>query len=63
MLPHAGRTRPARTWCGARRYTEQIMMGWSSGGAMASAFLDYAHRTGFTTANNTRYSIKGMDLD
>ena len=25
-------------------YTEQIMMGWSSGGAMASAFLDYAHQ-------------------
>jgi hypothetical protein len=26
-----------------------ILMGWSSGGAMASAFLNYAHHTGFTT--------------
>ena len=41
-------------------YAEQnlILMGWSSGGSMASAFLSFAHQTGFTTARNTSYSIK-----
>lgn len=43
-------------------YTEQILVGWSSGGAMASAFLNYAHQTGFSTANKTKYSIKGLVL-
>ena len=43
-------------------YTEQILVGWSSGGAMASAFLNYAHETGFVTANNTSYNIKGLVL-
>jgi hypothetical protein len=38
-------------------------MGWSSGGAMASAFLNYAHQTGFTTTTNkTRYTIQGLVL-
>lgn len=46
----------------ARRYSEQVLMGWSSGGAMASAFLDHAHRANFITPNKTRYSVKGLVL-
>ena len=34
----------------------------SSGGAMASAFLNFAHQTGFKTARNTSYEIKGLVL-
>lgn len=37
-------------------------MGWSSGGAMASAFLNYAHQKAFTTANYIRYNISGLVL-
>ena len=29
---------------------------------MASAFLDYAHQTNFTTAKNTDYRINGLVL-
>ena len=43
-------------------YTEQILMGWSSGGVMASAFLDHAHSAGFVTAHGTSYAIKGLAL-
>ena len=35
---------------------------WSSGGAMASAFLNFAHQSGFTTAAGTSYSTKGLAL-
>eukprot|EP01043_Picozoa_sp_COSAG02_P050567 COSAG02_NODE_5211_length_4538_cov_2.567695_3_plen_289_part_00 len=42
-------------------YTENLLlMGWSSGGAMASAFLDYAHEAKFVTPKKTRYSIRGV---
>ena len=41
-------------------YTEQVLMGWSSGGTMASAFLDHAFKTNSVTAHNTSYSVKGM---
>ena len=43
-------------------YTENLLlMGWSSGGAMASAFLDYAHQVDFITPQaKTRYSIRGL---
>lgn len=37
-------------------------MGWSSGGTMASAFLDHAHKTQFTTASATRYNISGLAI-
>ena len=37
-------------------------MGWSSGGAMASAFLDHAHRTDFITPQKTRFNISGVVL-
>jgi hypothetical protein len=40
----------------------QILVGWSSGGAMASAFLDHAHEAGFATAHGTSYDIKGLVL-
>ena len=44
-------------------YTEQIVMGWSSGGAMASAFLDHAHAAGFVTAvGRTKYIMRGLAL-
>ena len=44
-------------------YTEQILMGWSSGASMASAFLSLAHQRGFVTAHNrTSYTIKGLVL-
>ena len=45
--------------------TEPILMGWSSGGAMASAFLGYANEHGFVTAggrNGTRYTVRGLVL-
>ena len=37
-------------------------MGWSSGGSMASAFLDYANKHNFATANGTNYVIQGLVL-
>jgi hypothetical protein len=37
-------------------------MGWSSGGSMASAFLNFAHQSGFITAGNTNYGIDGLVL-
>jgi PKHD-type hydroxylase len=43
-------------------YTEQILMGWSSGGAMASAFVDHAHNSNFTTAHKARYNVQGLVL-
>ena len=43
-------------------YAEQVLMGWSSGGAMASAFLDHAHRTDFVTAAKTQYNVTGVAL-
>lgn len=45
--------------------TEPILMGWSSGGAMASAFLGYANEHGFVTAggrSGTRYTVRGLVL-
>ena len=44
-------------------YKEQVLMGWSSGGVMASAFLDHAAKNGFaTTGQKTRtaYNVKGV---
>jgi hypothetical protein len=46
----------------AMGYTEQLLIGWSSGGAMASAFLNIAHNTGFKTVQGTHYVIKGLVL-
>ena len=43
-------------------YTKFIVMGWSSGGAMASGFLDYAHKQAFVTRNGTRYTVPGLVL-
>eukprot|EP01052_Picozoa_sp_SAG31_P016862 SAG31_NODE_1133_length_9745_cov_5.676343_2_plen_425_part_00 len=45
-------------------YSQQrlVLMGWSSGGAMASAFLDHANKKKFTTPRSTRYSISGMAI-
>lgn len=39
-------------------------MGWSSGGTMASAFLDHAHRRQFTTGTSSasRYNITGLAI-
>lgn len=41
---------------------EMILMGWSSGGSMASAFLNVAFESGFTTARSKSYNISGMVL-
>jgi hypothetical protein len=46
----------------ARGYEKQIVMGWSSGGAMASAFLAHAHRQGFVTRSGARYTMDGLVL-
>eukprot|EP01052_Picozoa_sp_SAG31_P047921 SAG31_NODE_9800_length_1225_cov_1.495560_1_plen_382_part_10 len=43
-------------------YSDQILMGWSSGGSMASAFLNYAHQTGFKTTSSISYGIEGIIL-
>jgi len=41
---------------------QMILMGWSSGGSMASAFLNFAHQSSFITAGNTNYGIDGLVL-
>lgn len=52
--------------------SQPTVMGWSSGGAMASAFVSYVHtrasgsrlgtRSSFATERGTRFTIKGLAL-